>query len=172
MADAGPGTISSLCGMLFMAATGARLTPVPYKGTGPAMNDLLGKQVDLLCDATSTCATHIAGGKIKAFGLTGRSRLSSMPGLPTLDEQGLKGFEVVVWQALFAPRNLPKPVVDVLVSSLQTALTDADLNAYFDRTGSQGASKDLATPAALSAYVKSEVEKWGPILKKAGATLD
>jgi len=168
MADAGPGGPSSLCGLLFMSATGTRLTAVSYKGTAPAMNDLVGKQVDLLCDASATAAPQIRSGKVKAFGLTGRSRLASLPGVPTLEEQGLTGFDMVVWQALFAPRGLPKPVLERLVAALQASLGDPDLNAFFDKTGFQPVSRNLATPAGLSSFLKAEIEKWRPVIARSG----
>jgi tripartite-type tricarboxylate transporter receptor subunit TctC len=170
MADAGPGGPSSLCGLLFMSATAARLTAVPYKGTAPAMNDLLGRQVDLLCDAAATAAPHVRSGKVKAFGLTGRSRLSSLPGMPTLDEQGLTGFEMVVWQALFAPKNLPRLVLERLVAALQASLGDPDLNGFFEKTGFQPVTKDLATPAGLQSFLKSEIDKWRPVIARSGIT--
>ena len=172
MADAGPGGPSSLCGLLFMSATNTKFTAVPYKGTAPALNDLLGKQVDLLCDASSTAAAHIKAGKVKAFGLTGRTRVASLPDVPTLEEQGLKGFEMLVWQALYAPRNLPKPVIDRLVAAVQASLDDPDLRAYLAKAGFQAMPKEMATPAALQAYLKAEIDKWGPVIRRAGVALN
>jgi tripartite-type tricarboxylate transporter receptor subunit TctC len=172
MADAGPGGVSSLCGLLFMAHTGTTMTAVPYKGTGPAMNDLVGKQVDLLCDSASTAAAHIKSGRVKAFGLTGKSRLSALPGVPSLDEQGLKGFDMVVWQALFAPKRMPPPALDRLVVALQASLSDPGLLAALEKISFEPVSRDRATPTALQAFLKSEIDKWGPIIKKAGIVLN
>lgn len=168
IADSGPGGPSNLCALLFMAATGTRLTSVPYKGTAPAMNDLLGKQVDLLCDAAATATPQIKAGRVKAFGITGRSRLAYLPDLPTLDEQGLRGFEMMVWNALYAPKKTPQPVIDRLVSALQASLSDPNLLAYLDKAGSQAVSREQATPAVLQAHLKAEIDKWGPLIKKAG----
>jgi tripartite-type tricarboxylate transporter receptor subunit TctC len=159
---------SHLSALLFMEATGTRLTVVPYKGGGPAMNDLVGKHIDLLSNSASIVAPLIRSGKVRAIGVTGKKRVSNLPEVPTLDEQGLTGFEMVVWTSLFAPKNLPKPVLERLVSGLQACLGDPDLVAHFNKTGGQIATREQATPAALQALVHSEVEKWGSILKRAG----
>ena len=107
MANAGPGAVSQLCGLLFQSRLGVRLTNVPYKGTGPALTDLLGGQVDLLCDQTTQTIPYIKDGSVKAFGTTTLKRLPAIPNVPTLDEQGLKGFEVKVWHGMYAPKDTP-----------------------------------------------------------------
>ena len=124
-ANAGIGAASYLCGLLFMSAIQADFTMVPYKGTGPAMNDLVGGQVDFMCDQTTNTVPQIKSGKVKAYGVTTASRVASLPDVPTLDEQGLKGFDVVVWHGLYAPKGTPKPVLDKLVAALQAAVQDA-----------------------------------------------
>jgi tripartite-type tricarboxylate transporter receptor subunit TctC len=159
---------SHLSALLFMEATGTMLTTVPYKGGGPAMNDLVAKHIDLLSNSASIVGPLIKAGKVKAIGVTGKQRVTNLPEVPTLDEQGLTGFEMVVWTSIFAPRNLPPPVRDRLVAALQGTLSDAELVAHFNRTGGQIATREQATPAALQALVRSEVEKWGRILKNAG----
>ena len=159
---------SHLSALLFMEATGTMLTTVPYKGGGPAMNDLVAKHIDLLSNSASIVGPLIKAGKVKAIGVTGKQRVTNLPDVPTLDEQGLNGFEMVVWTSIFAPKNLPAPVRDRLVAALQGTLTDAELVAHFNRTGGQIATREQATPAALQALVRSEVEKWGRILRNAG----
>ena len=162
---AGPSHLSAL---LFMEATGTKLTTVPYKGGGPALNDLVSRHIELLSNSASIVGPLIRAGKVRAIGVTGRTRVANLPEVPTLDEQGLTGFEMVVWTSLFAPKNLPRPVLDRLVIGLQGTLSDPDLVAHFNRTGGQIATREQATPAALQALVRSEVEKWGRVLKNAG----
>ena len=159
---------SHLSALLFMEATGTKLTTVPYKGGGPALNDLVAKHIDLLSNSASIVGPLIKAGKVRAIGVTGKQRVSNLPEVPTLDEQGLTGFEMVVWTSIFAPKNLPGPVRDRLVAALQGSLADSELVAHFNRTGGQIATREQATPAALQALVRSEVEKWGRILKNAG----
>ena len=159
---------SHLSALLFMEATGTKLTTVPYKGGGPALNDLVAKHIDLLSNSASIVGPLIRAGKVRAIGVTGKTRVTNLPEVPTLDEQGLTGFEMVVWTSIFAPKNLPRPVLDRLVVALQGSLTDADLVAHFNRTGGQIATREQATPAALQALVRAEVEKWGRVLKNAG----
>jgi tripartite-type tricarboxylate transporter receptor subunit TctC len=171
-ANAGLGAASHLCGLLFMTAIQTNFLTVPYKGTGPAMNDLLGGQVDFMCDQTTNTTGQINGGKVKAFGVTSRKRVPSLPNIPTLDEQGLKGFEVVVWHGLYVPKGTPKPVVDRLVSALQEAVTDPDFKASLAKLGAEPVAPSRANPESLRALLKSEIEKWGPIIKRAGQYAD
>jgi tripartite-type tricarboxylate transporter receptor subunit TctC len=171
-ANAGVGSASHLCGMLFMTAIGTDLTTVPYKGTGPAMNDLLGGQVDFMCDQTTNTTSQIKSGKIKAYGVTTKTRLASMPDLPTLNEAGLPGFEVAVWHGMYAPKGTPKPIIDTLASALQTALKDPNVKQRFNDLGTEPVTDKRATPEALRAHVKSEIERWSPIIAKAGVYAD
>ena len=171
-ANAGLGAASHLCGLLFMTAIQTDFTTVPYKGTAPAMNDLLGGQVDFMCDQTTNTTGQIQGGKVKVYGVTSKTRVPSLPNIPTLDEQGLKGFEVAVWHAVYAPKGTPKPVVDKLVSSLQEALRDPDLKTNLARLGTEPVPQSRATPEALRTFLKTEIDKWGPIIKKAGQYAD
>src|SRR5258706_3391003 len=122
--NAGLGSASHLCGMLFMSAIDTDLTTVPYKGTGPAMNDLIGGQVAMMCDQTTNTTSQIKAGKIKAYAVTTKTRLALMKDLPTAAESGLPNFEITIWHALYAPKGTPKPVIDRLAKSLQTALND------------------------------------------------
>jgi tripartite-type tricarboxylate transporter receptor subunit TctC len=171
-ANAGIGAASHLCGMLFMSATQLDLLTVPYKGTGPAMNDLLGGQVTFMCDQTTTTTSQIRSGKVKVYGITSAKRVPSLPDVPTLQEQGLKGAEVGIWHGLYAPKGTPKPVLDKLVSSMQAALADAEVLKRFADLGAVTYPKDRQTPAALQAHLKAEMAKWGPLIKKAGQYAD
>jgi tripartite-type tricarboxylate transporter receptor subunit TctC len=172
LANAGLGAASHLCGMLFMSAIQADLTTVPYNGTAPAMNDLLGGQVDLMCDQTTNTTSQIKAGKIKVYGVTTLKRVASLPNVPTLDEAGLKGFEVSVWHALYAPKNTQKPVIDKLTKALQDALKDNNVKQRFGELGAEPIALDRATPDALRKHLKAEVDKWSPIIKKAGVYAD
>lgn len=172
LANAGVGSASHLCGMLFMSAIQTDLTTIPYKGTGPAMNDLLGGQVDFMCDQTTNTTSHIKAGKIKAYGVTMKKRVPSLPDIPTMSEAGLPNFEISVWHALYAPKGTPKPIIDALSKALQTALTDPTLKKRYADLGAEPVAKNRATPEALRAHLKSEIDKWGPIIKKAGVFAD
>jgi tripartite-type tricarboxylate transporter receptor subunit TctC len=172
LANAGIGAASHLCGMLFMSAIDTDLTTVPYNGTAPAMNDLLGGQVDLLCDQTTNTTSQIRAEKIKVYGVTTKNRLASLPKVPTMDEAGLKGFEVSVWHGLYAPKATPNLVIDTLVKALQVALKDGMVRERFADLGTEPVAENRATPAALSAHLKAEIGKWSPIIKKAGTFAD
>ncbi|HYR34462.1 MAG TPA: tripartite tricarboxylate transporter substrate binding protein BugD [Burkholderiales bacterium] len=171
-ANAGIGAASHLCGMLFMSAIQLDLLTVPYKGTGPAMNDLLGGQVTFMCDQTTNTTSQIKSGKVKAYGVTSLKRVPSLPDIPTLDEQGLKGFEVGIWHALYGPKGMPKPVTDKLVAALQETVKDEAVKKRFAELGATTYPAEKATPAALQAHLKAEMDKWGPLIKKAGVYAD
>ncbi|HET7401183.1 MAG TPA: tripartite tricarboxylate transporter substrate binding protein BugD [Usitatibacter sp.] len=171
-ANAGVGAASHLCGMLLMTAMGTDVTTVPYKGTGPALTDLMGGQVNFMCDQTTNTTPHIKAGKVKAYAVTTKERLKSLPDLPTAEESGLKGFEVTVWHGMWAPHGTPKPVIDKLVKALQAALKDPNVVQRFAELGTEPVPQNLATPQALDAHLKSEIAKWAPIIKKAGVFAD
>lgn len=172
LANAGLGAASHLCGLLFMSAIGADLTTVPYKGTAPAMNDILGGQVDLLCDQTTNTTGQIKNGKVKVYGVTTKVRVPSLKDIPTLQEQGLKDFEISVWHGIYAPKGTPKPALDALVAGLQAALKDANVKLRLAELGTEPVAQNRATPKALKAQLKAEIEKWGPVIKKAGQYAD
>lgn len=172
MANAGVGSASHLCGMLFQSALDADLTTIPYKGTGPAMNDLLGGQVDFMCDQTTNNASQIKAEKIKAYGVTTAKPVAALPGIPTMNEAGMPNFTVSVWHAMYAPKGTPQPVIDKLSKALQEALKDPNLKQRFADLGSEPVAQNLATPEALRTHLKSEIDKWGPIIKKAGVFAD
>lgn len=169
IANAGMGAVSQLCGLLFVSQIGVDLTTVPYKGSGPALNDLLGGQVDLLCDQTTQTAPVIRdGGRVKVFGVTTLKRLASLPNIPTLDEQGLKGFEVKVWHGLYAPKGTPPAVLDKLNVALRAALRDEQVRQRLTELGAEIAPLDKQTPEGLRSYLESEVGKWGKVIKASG----
>ena len=172
LANAGLGAASHLCGMLFMSAIQTELTAVPYNGTGPAMNDLLGGQVDIMCDQTTNTTSQIKAGKIKVYGVTTKKRVASLSNVPTMDEAGLKGFEVSVWHGLYAPKGTPKPVIDKLTKALQAALKEDNVKQRFAELGTEPVAENRATPTALRAHLKAEIDKWSPIIKKAGVYAD
>jgi tripartite-type tricarboxylate transporter receptor subunit TctC len=172
LANAGLGAASHLCGMLFMSAIQTELTTVPYNGTAPAMNDLLGSQVDIMCDQTTNTTSQIKAEKIKVYGVTTKKRVASRPNVPTMDEAGLKGFEVSVWHGLYAPKGTPKPVIDKLTNALHAALKDDNVKQRFAELGTEPVAENRATPAALRAHLKAEIDKWTPIIKKAGVYAD
>ncbi|CAM3816770.1 Bug family tripartite tricarboxylate transporter substrate binding protein [Polynucleobacter antarcticus] len=167
MANAGPGAVSQLCGLLFQSRMGVRLTNIPYKGTGPALTDLLGGQVDLLCDQTTQTIPYIKDGRVKAFGTTTMKRLPAIPNVPTLNEQGLKGFEVKVWHGVYAPKGTPQPILDKINAALKKALSSPDVVKRL-----QDANIDIAPMAKVSAkglkdHLESEINVWGPVIRKA-----
>jgi tripartite-type tricarboxylate transporter receptor subunit TctC len=158
--------------MLFMSAIETDILTVPYKGTAPAMNDLLGGQVDFMCDQTTNTTSQIKSGKVKVFGVTSAKPVASLPNVPTLDSQGLKGFEVGIWHGLYGPKGMPKPVSDKLVSALQEAVKDQAVQKRFAELGATTYPADKATPQALQQHLKAEIEKWTPLIKKAGVYAD
>src|SRR3954469_4409979 len=145
--------------MLFMQAIGTEFTSVPFQGTAPAMTALLGGQVDILCDQTTQTIPQIKSGKVKFFGVTTKQRIAALPDAPTLDEQGLKGFEVVVWHGVYAPKGTPKPVLDKLNASLRAAVQDAGFKEALAKLGSTPVSLDKVTPESLRNHLKAEIDK-------------
>ncbi len=171
-ANAGVGSASHLCGLLFMSTIEIEMTTVPYKGTAPAMNDLLGGQVDLLCDQTTQTTQYIKSGRVKAYGTTSRTRLETLSELPPLAEAGVPGFEVVVWNAVYAPKGTPKPVQDKLVAALQAAIQDPAFVEKMRELGGQVVPKEKATPEGLRTHLKAEIDRWTPVIRKAGVYAD
>jgi tripartite-type tricarboxylate transporter receptor subunit TctC len=171
-ANAGIGAASHLCGMLFMSAIETQVTTVPYKGTGPAMTDLLGGQVDFMCDQTTNTTNQIKGGKIKAYATTSPKRLAALPDVPTASEGGLKDFQVGIWHGLYAPKGTPKEVSDRLVGALQKALQDENVKSRFAELGTEPVAQTDATPAALKTKVETEIARWAPVIKAAGVYAD
>ena len=167
-ANAGIGAASHLCGLLFMNAIDTQMTTIPYQGTGPALTDLMGGQVDLMCDQTTNTTNQIRDGSIKAFAVTVPERIDSLPDLPTTAESGLEGFEVSIWHGLYAPVGTPEDVVARLSAALQVALQDPTVIERFADLGTAPSPSEDATPEALRAKVESEIELWRPIIQAAG----
>ena len=172
VANAGIGAASHLCGMLFMTAIGTPLVTVPYKGTGPAMTDLLGGQVDIMCDQTTNTTKHIQAGTIKGYAVTSPARLDVLPDLPTTEEGGLPGMQVGIWHGIYAPKGTPAEVTERLSKSLQLALKDENVAARFAELGTLPSPEADATPAALKAKLESEIARWEPIIEAAGQYAD
>jgi tripartite-type tricarboxylate transporter receptor subunit TctC len=165
---AGIGSASHLCMLMLMKELGVKVEGVGYRGTGPAMNDLIAGQFDFMCDQTTGTTGPINSGKIRGYAVTTKSRVSSVPDLPTLDSSGVPGFEVSAWHAMWAPKGLPKDVSDKLVAALQAALKDPKVIERFASLGTEPVAPALATPAALTAQLTAEVKRWDPVLKAAG----
>lgn len=173
LANAGIGAVSQLCGMLFMHQAGVKLTTVPYKGAGPAMNDLMGGQVDLLCDQTTQTVPVIKDGqRAKVFGVTTPKRLSSLPNIPTLDEQGLKGFDVKVWHGMYAPKGTPQDVVMAINKALNVAIRDENVKKRIAELSSDLVSPEKATPEGLRTHLQAEVSRWNKVIKAAGVSAE
>lgn len=171
-ANAGLGAASHLCGLLFMSTLKLDLTTVPYKGTAPAMSDLIGGQVDLLCDQTTSTTAQIKAGRVQPIAITSAKRLATMADIPTTAEGGMPNFQVSVWHALYAPKGTPKPVMDKIVAAMQTALADPAVIKRFTDLGAETVSKDRQTPEALEKHLRAEIAKWSPIIKAAGEYAD
>jgi tripartite-type tricarboxylate transporter receptor subunit TctC len=171
-ANAGIGAASHLCGMLFMTEIGTPLTTVPYKGTGPALTDLIGGQVDFMCDQTTNTTNQIKAGEIKAYAVTTKERLQTLPDIPTGAEGGLPGLEVTVWHGLYAPKGTPADVIDRLSGALKKALQDETVIARLADLGTAPVPEDQATPDALKQKLASEIERWRPIITAAGQYAD
>lgn len=172
LANAGLGAVSHLCGLLFMTQVGVELNTIPYSGTGPAMNALLGGQVDLLCDQTTQTVPLIKDGRVKVYGVTTLNRLAALPNVPTLAEQGLTGFEVKVWHGMYAPKGTPAPVIDKINAALRVAMQDPMVRQRLADLSSDVPSADKITPAGLKTHLEAEINKWGPVIKKAGIYAD
>ncbi len=172
MGNAGPGAVSQLCSMLFTNKMGIKLTEVPYKGTGPAMTDLLGGTIDIMCDQTTNTVANIRADKLKVFGTTTLKRLKSLPNIPTLDEQGFKGFEVVAWHGLYAPKGTPPAVMEKLNAALKNALANSEIKARLADLSVEEASAENVSASGLKKQLESEIKRWTPIIKAAGVTAD
>ncbi len=172
LANAGLGAVSQLCGLLFEQAINVKLNVIPFQGTAPAMTALLGGQVDVLCDQTTATLPQIAANKVKLYGVTTPQRIRALPNAPTLQEGGLKGFEMKVWHGVYAPKGTPAPVVARLTAALQAALKDPAVVKRLDELGAEIVPTAKQTPEGLKTWLKAESDKWQPMLRKAGAFAD
>ncbi len=172
LAHAGLGAVSHLCGMVFRQAVGVDLTTVPYQGTGPAMNALLGGQVDLLCDQTTQTVQHIKSGGVRMYGVTTSSRIKALPDSPTLAEQGLRNFEVVVWHGIYAPKGTPAPALERVNQAVRAALKDPVVAQRMAELGAEIVPDSKLTPEGLRSWLKQETDRWGPVIRAAGVYAD
>ncbi|HEX2546787.1 MAG TPA: tripartite tricarboxylate transporter substrate-binding protein [Ramlibacter sp.] len=168
LAHAGVGSASHLCGLMMMNALGVKLNEIPYKGTGPALNDVMGGQVDVLCDQTSGTVPSVKGGKIKAFAVPGKARLPSLPNVPAVSEAGVQDFDINISFGLYAPKGTPRPALERLTAALQKSVTDPEVRARLDAMGISAVNEEQATPAWLRAHLQREIETLGGLLLKAG----
>lgn len=166
--NVGLGSASQLCGLMFMSASNTKLTPVYYKGGGPALNDVIAGHIDVYCDPATGPTPHIQAKTIKGYAITSKKRVPTLPDVPTSAEAGLPAFDVTTWYGLYAPRGTPKPVIDALVASLKTALKDPALVSRFAELSMAPVEEERGTPEALEAFLKAEIVKWGRIIKAAG----
>ena len=174
LGNAGIGSASHLCGLLFQNALQVDMTTVPYKGTAPAMSDLIGGQIDLMCDQTTNTTSQIEGKKVKAFAVTTAKRLSpaSLKDLPTLQESGLKGFEVTIWHGLYAPKGTPADVLAKINTALKAALKDPEFIKKQEGLGAVVVTDKRVEPAEHKKFVAAEIAKWSPVIKAAGVYAD
>ena len=172
LAHAGVGSASHLCGLMLMSALKVKLNEIPYKGTGPALNDLMGGQVDILCDQTSGTVPAVKGGKIKAIAAASAARLPQLPEVPAIAEAGVEGLDFSISFGLYAPKGTPKQALDKLTDALQKAVVDPDLRSRLEIMGIAAVSLERARPEALRAHLKREIETLGGLLVKAGVQPD
>ena len=174
IANAGPGSASHLCGMLFQSTIKVDMLSVPYKGTAPAMTDLIGGQIDLMCDQTTTTIPQVEGKKVKSYAVTTPTRLTSpaLKDMPTMQEAGLKDFTVTIWQGLYAPKGTPAPVLKKLNDALRAAVKDPDFIRKQEAGGAAVITDNRVEPAAHKAFVLAEVAKWAPVIKASGVYAD
>jgi tripartite-type tricarboxylate transporter receptor subunit TctC len=174
LGNAGLGAASHLCGLLFQSALQVEMTTVPYKGTAPALADLIGGQIDLLCDQTTNTSAQIEGKKVKAYAVTTAKRLTTpaLKDLPTLQESGVKGFEVSIWNALYAPKGLPADVAAKINGALKAALKDPEFIKKQEALGAVIVTDKRVEPAEHKKFVAAEIAKWGPVIKAAGVYAD
>ncbi|MGL6210275.1 MAG: tripartite tricarboxylate transporter substrate-binding protein [Paracoccaceae bacterium] len=170
--NAGIGGASHMCGMLLMQAMDVAMVPVPYKGTGPAMTDLLGGQIDLMCDQTTNTTQQITAGTVKAYAVTTLERLTILPDLPTMGEAGLTDVEIAIWHGIWTPKGTPAEVNERLSVALQAALADPDLIARLAELGTTPSPATDATPTALQATMEADTARWKPIIEAAGVYAD
>jgi len=172
LAHAGLGAASHLCDLMFQAAINTPLTTVPYKGTGPALTDLMGGQTDIMCDQTTNTIPQIIGGKVKAYATTTEQRLAQIKDVPTANEAGLKGFELGIWHGLYAPKGTPPEIVAKLNAALKAGLKDEGFRKRMADLGSTVYPEAMQSPAAHKKLVEAETEKWGKLIRAKGEFAD
>jgi tripartite-type tricarboxylate transporter receptor subunit TctC len=168
LANAGIGAASHLCGLLFQDAAGVKLQEVPYQGTGPALTDLVGGQVDFMCDQTTNTTGQITAGKVKAYAVTTPDRVKSLPDVKTTTELGMPQLQVSVWHGLYAPKGTPDAVVQKLSDALKKALADPSVVEQMAKLGTAPVPADDATPQAHRAHLDEQLKTWAKIIADAG----
>jgi tripartite-type tricarboxylate transporter receptor subunit TctC len=169
---AGAGSGSHIAGVYFESATGIKLQYVPYRGTGPALNDLIAGQIDVIVDQTSNSINQVRAGTIRAYAISDDKRLASAPDIPTAQEAGLKGFTMTLWSGMWVPKGTPKDIVAKLNAAAVEALGDPGVKKQMENLGLEMPPQDQLTPAALGAKQKAEIAKWWPIIKAANIKVD
>lgn len=167
-AHSGLGSVAHLCGLMFMSATGTRMTVIPYKGGGEVMKDLLSGTIDVYCEPATGTTANIQAGKIKPYAVTTKRRVAALPDVPTTAEAGFPEIGITTWYALYAPKGTPAAITDKLSVALQAALKDENVITRFAQLSMEPVPQDQATPAALAAKLKAEVAYWSKLLKEAG----
>ncbi|MEY4098915.1 MAG: hypothetical protein RL300_86 [Pseudomonadota bacterium] len=171
-ANAGIGSASHLCGLLFMSTIQVEMTTVPYKGTAPALVDLVGGQVQLMCDQTTNIAGQLNSGSVKPYGTTTLQRIAAFKDIPTMNEQGLKNFQVNVWHGVYAPKGTPAAVVEKLAAAVKAGISDTGYKTKMADLGANVPNEKDASPAGHKAHLKAQIDLWSPIIKKAGVYAD
>jgi tripartite-type tricarboxylate transporter receptor subunit TctC len=169
---AGAGSGSHIAGVYFESVTGIKLQYVPYRGTGPALNDLIAGQIDIIVDQTSNSINQVRAGTIRAYAISDDKRLASAPEIPTADEAGLKGFHMTLWSGMWLPKGTPQEIVTKLNAAMVEALGDPGVKKQMENLGLEMPPQDQLTPEALGARQKAEIAKWWPIIKAANVTVD
>jgi tripartite-type tricarboxylate transporter receptor subunit TctC len=169
---AGPGSGTHVSGVYFQNAIGAKLQFIPYKGTGPAMQDLIGGQIDLIVDQMSNSLPQVRSGKIRAYAITAKTRSPAAPDIPTVDEAGLPDFHMGIWYGTWVPRGTPKEAVARLNSAIVESLADANARKRLADLGLEIVPRAQQTQEALATHHKAEIEKWWPMIKAAGIRID
>ena len=170
--NAGVGSASHLCGLLFMSRLQTEMNVISYRGSGPAMTELLGGRIDVQCDQTTTTTGHIRSGAIRGYGVTLKGRVPTLPDLPSLAESGLTDFELAVWYGLLVPKGTPRAVVETLASALKAASADTGYLKRLAEFGVQPAPAERVGPDGFQGYFRAEAAKWAPVIKAAGAFAD
>jgi tripartite-type tricarboxylate transporter receptor subunit TctC len=164
---AGHGSGSHVSGVYFQSITGARFQFVPYRGAGPAMQDLVAGQIDIMIDQAANSLPQVRSGTIKAYAVTEKARLAVAPEIPTVDEAGVPGLHISIWHALWMPKSTPKEIIGKLNAAVVETLTDAGTRKRLADLGQEIPSREMQTPQALAAYHKAEIDKWWPVIKAA-----
>jgi tripartite-type tricarboxylate transporter receptor subunit TctC len=165
---AGAGSASHVSGVYFQNTLGARFQFVPYRGTAPAMQDLVAGQIDLMFDQAANSLPQVRNGKIRAYAVTAKSRIASAPDIPTVDEAGLPGLYIAVWHGLWAPKGTPRDIITKLNAAVRESLADPAVRKRLVELGQDIPTAEQQTPQALAAWHKAEIDKWWPIIKAAG----